>query len=152
MRSLFTGEMGRIVRRSAFQFVAALGVAILFAALDCGPRAAAAYIPTAGRVAMGPVHLESSRGSWDAESNPTSYQELQNYLKHYRLSADLSRHSPNSGSTSSTNSGGGDGPPSGIAAVPELPPAAQGQYFRTSPVAIVLSKFIDSILDPPRMI
>lgn len=144
--------MGGIVRRSAFQFVAALGVAIAFAALDCGPRAAAAYIPTAGRVAMGPVHLDSSSGTWGAESNSTSYQEFQDYLKHYRLPADLSRQVPSSGTTSSSNVGSGDGPPSGLASAFELPPPAQGHYFRTSPIAIVLSKFIDSILDPPRMI
>jgi hypothetical protein len=141
------------VRRTLFQFVAAIGVLIAFAIMGTGPRANAAYIPTGGRsVSLEPVSLEDSSEGWNNNEETADEFAEAAKIEARRLPANFQRgHSSSTGSPT-TSSGGADGPNSGIVTVPELPPPAQVQYLRSFAARLELSRYIDFILDPPRMI
>jgi hypothetical protein len=144
---------GGFVRRTLFQSVVAIGVLIAFAILGTGPRANAAFIPTGGRsVSIDPVNLEDSSEGWDIDDESTDEFAKAANIDARRLPANFQRGNPSSTGSPPTSSGGADSPNAGLVAVPELPPPAQVQYLRSFAARLELSRYIDFILDPPRMI
>ncbi len=124
---------------------------MMIAVFAGGPRLSAAYIPHSGHSSLlQPVRLESA-GDTDAE-------EVKRALRIIRQSKiDRERHIPNvfqnttTTGTSTVGSGstGGDSPASATSVV-IVNDRASVCYLALARERLVLSRFIDSILDPPR--
>lgn len=124
---------------------------IAFAIVGTGPRAEAAYIPTGGRNAIEPVSLESSSGSWATEPDETEELDTDKKAEFKWQPADWNRSSSTTTGVPQT-SGGSDLPSGGMIPVPELPPPARVHYLRLATERLELTAYVESLLDPPRMI
>lgn len=123
------------------------------AAFDVGPRANAAYIPVAGRTSLEPVRLDCAGEASDADDldvRRAIRQAIKTQYDFERRPVDVSRNTSTTGSPTSANSGAGDYPASQSITLEILEPSIVC-YLRSAPERLILSKFIDSILDPPRI-
>jgi hypothetical protein len=140
---------GVSVRRFLILALTSVGVLIASAILDMGSRASAAYLSTASR-SVGAAGTGAGTGAGTATDetpgNPANY-------KRGDLPA-LANQPAGAGTTSSGTSGGPSGPNSPAAELPpkEPPPGNLVVYFREPAVRLELTKYIDSILDPPRQV
>jgi hypothetical protein len=132
-----------VVRRVALQLVFVVGILLVAAILDVGPRATAAYRSMADVSGAG-LDVPTDQGT-DLPSKRLLGQD-QDGLPPIGL------HLQGGGGMSAPNSGSASGSAPVFAAltVTELPTSGLVAYFREPPISIHLSAFIDSLLDPPR--
>jgi len=131
------------VRLFLTRALASVGVLIATAILDTGSRASAAYISTASR-SVG----ESSGMEAPAAELPTN--PLQAERQHNERHLLTNQPTGAGGTSSSTNGPSGPNAPAAELPLKALPPGNLVVYFREPAVHLELSKYVDSILDPPR--
>jgi hypothetical protein len=133
---------GVSVHRFLILALASVGVLIASAILDVGSRASAAYLSTSTR----------SAGTTAGAGTPTDETPTNPFrVKGERLDLRLFANLPTSAGTSS--SGNGPSSPSIPCAdlpLKEPPPSHLVVYFREPSARFKLTKYVDSILDPPR--
>ena len=134
-----------LVRRSAIQFVSALGVLVALAIFDLGPRADAAY-----RSVAVTAPASDDLGMSSADDAPVPPRELTPAGQKRILPPDA-LYVPGGGMAPPNSTTSTDAPP-GAGCLPQSEPPAGGLvvYFREPAGSLHLSAFIDSLLDPPR--
>jgi hypothetical protein len=128
------------VRRFLTRALASVAVLTALAVLDLGPRASAAYLSAADRSA-GSCSLPDAPPTAPADSPNARQRDGQHAFANQPAG------------TGTTNTTGGSSGPNAPAAElpPKEPPAGQlVVYLREPAVHLELSKYVDSILDPPR--
>jgi hypothetical protein len=115
----------------------------VMAVMGFGPRASAAYVSMADTTSPGGVCCTSS------DSPATPARTLDQNHKHDEF---LLAHLSGGGGMAPTGTGSSSGSPSvvGHLSSVELPVSGLVVYFREPAASFDLSRFIDSILDPPR--
>jgi hypothetical protein len=131
------------VRRFLTLALASVGVLIAQAILDTGSRASAAYLSMASRA------VGASAGT-DATTHNTHTPAKTERVEQSRLFANQQP----AGAGASTSSTVSSSPTSPAAEIPpkEPPSANLVVYFREPAAHLKLTKYIDSILDPPRQV
>jgi len=119
-----------------------VGVLIASAILDTGSRASAAYLSTASRSVGSGAGTRTDEAPADPSRDNRERDE-----RH------LVTNQPASAGTSSSSNAPSN-PTSQCADLPpkEPPPGNLVAYFREPAVRLELTKYIDSILDPPRQV
>ena len=135
---------GVSVRRFLTLALASVGILIASAILDLGSRASAAYLSTTSR-AVG----AGSRTSAPTDETPAD----PSHADRQRVDLRLFANQPASAGTSSSGTGP-SGPSAPCADLPlkEPPPSHLVVYFREPSARFKLTKYVDSILDPPRQV
>lgn len=132
------------MRRFLIRALVAVGVLAAIAVLDLTPRAAAGYLTVAAPAAS---------ASLGADDDPADSHNPSPVAHRLTPKFGLPVASPQqSGGMSSTSTGssGADGPTSGTVSQVEPPIDGMTVYYREPDISFDLSRFIDSILDPPR--
>jgi len=131
------------VSRFGTRALVALATLAALAVVGSGPRAAAAYLPSAGTGSWDRVGLESG------DQPSVSPDRVAPDSDRDGLPSQTSQHT-GGGMTPPGSTTGGDHPPAGYLPCAGLSPDGLVVYFR-EPVAVLdLSTFVDSLLDPPR--
>ena len=121
-----------------------MGILAAVAVLDLTPRAAAGYLTVAAPAASTTLGIDS--GPCDSPSpSPVAHRLGQKF----GLPAAAPQQSGGM-STTGTGNTGGDSPISGVILHRELSAESRPVYYREPINSLALSRFIDSILDPPR--
>jgi hypothetical protein len=121
-----------------------MGVLTAAAVVELSPRAAAGYLTVAT------PQTSTSLGAESGDTDPSAPSPIANRL-YWQQSLPYFTPSQSNGMTS-TGTGGSstDGPPSGMTLLTDLPVGGMAVYYREPSSRLELSRFIDTVLDPPR--